>query len=232
MSDLARILGSLPPEQREALKQRLVQQGFDRINAMRSWTPPPQAAEMVTGMLPGAGDAMAAMDSQAAGQRMVNAFRGGDYSGAIGSGLEALGHGLGALPMVPAFMGTMKAATARAGMQADPNYLYHVTNRERIQDIAAEGKLRTHKPYEFTDQDAWPDGSLKKRAYFSGNPDSTLPFAPEWGDAVMIRVARDKAKFGRERFTGDYFTESPIPSKHLEFLGEDGGWHPLTGGVE
>jgi hypothetical protein len=110
MADLANLIGSLPPDQREALKQRLVQQGYDRIAGMRQgWTPPQWAPEMATAMLPGAGDAMAMRDSQQAGQRMVDAFRAGDYGGAAGAGLEALGHGLGALPMFPAFGAMVKA---------------------------------------------------------------------------------------------------------------------------
>ena len=60
---------------------------------------------------------------------------------------------------------------------SDHGYAYHVTNEERLHDIAASGKLNTHKPGDFTDQDSWPDGSMAKRAYFGSKP--LTHFAPE-----------------------------------------------------
>ncbi|HUU25578.1 MAG TPA: hypothetical protein VMW68_08470, partial [Methyloceanibacter sp.] len=57
--------------------------------------------EFGVGMLPGAGDVMSLQDSQAAGQRMKEAFDKGDMGGAFGAFLESLAGGLGALPMIP-----------------------------------------------------------------------------------------------------------------------------------
>lgn len=118
--------------EQQALVQLLSQrspQGFGMTQAPPIGVPPPgptrppfmlgkqpmnlgalaPVAEIGLGMLPGSGDVMAARDSQAAGQAMVDALRGGDYGRAASSGLEALGHGLGALPMIPAFGSMVKA---------------------------------------------------------------------------------------------------------------------------
>lgn len=92
-----------------AMIRRLVQGGRETIGRMAE-PPSPAIAAMLLGAAPGAGDAMAARDSQAAGQQMVDRFRAGDYGGAVGAGLESLGHGLGALPMIPAFGGMMRKA--------------------------------------------------------------------------------------------------------------------------
>lgn len=102
MADLAQLIGSLPPDQREALKRQLV--GKFQTAEPPSWKPPQWVPEMAVGMLPGAGDAMSAMDSVSAGQRMADAWRAGDYGGAAGAGLEALGHGLGVLPFFPSMV--------------------------------------------------------------------------------------------------------------------------------
>src|SRR5688572_13394599 len=67
--------------------------------------------QALVGMAPGAGDVMAAQDSQRAGQTMAQALAGGDYGRAASSGLESLAHALGALPMVPALGGMIKRAS-------------------------------------------------------------------------------------------------------------------------
>ncbi len=122
-----------------------------------------------------------------------------------------------------------------AAMKIGPNipvsqeagYVYHATNLERLADIAESGKLNTHKPWEFTDQSVWPDGSVKKRAYFGGSPDNLWQFAPEHGQPVILRTAKS-ADIIPERGTGDLFTEKPVSASALEYYGEDGSWHPVS----
>lgn len=130
----------------------------------------------------------------------------------------------GILPLVPA------PAALKQGLKSDPGYYYHATNAERLGDIAESGKLKVHKPGDFTDQDMWPDGSVKKRAYFGDSAGSLWQFAPEEGQPAILRVKRDVGKFGVESYTRDIYTESPIPAKLIEYLGDDGNWHPLIKG--
>lgn len=104
------------------------------------------------------------------------------------------------------------------------NWLYHVTNTERAAEIARSG-LRTHKPWDFTDQDAWPDGSTQKRSYFSERP--LLDFAPEEGEPVVLRVPTGVAEFKRERYTGDWYTTKVIPPTVIE-IERAGRWLPLV----
>lgn len=103
-------------------------------------------------------------------------------------------------------------------------YHYHATNHENLHSIAQTGKLLTHRPDHGTDQSAWPDGSRKKRAYFHHNPESTKHFAPEHGKPVLIRT---KHPVKRES-TGDSYVEKPIHVKHLEYLGHNNTWHPVS----
>lgn len=109
-------------------------------------------------------------------------------------------------------------------VKSDEGYSYHATNIERLFDIAKEGRLRTHKPWEFTDQDVWPDGSTSKRSYFSNNAGIVWQFAPEEGTPVVIRT---KASSLKRESTGDMYSDKPISAKYLEYLGEDGLWHPV-----
>lgn len=108
--------------------------------------------DALLGAAPGAGDVMAAQDSQRAGQVMAQALAGGDYGRAASSGLESLVHALGALPMVPALAGVMKRAgdlpmdqasrMARAreqGFDVDRR-LYHATDADIHEfDLGAAG---------------------------------------------------------------------------------------------
>lgn len=111
-------------------------------------------------------------------------------------------------------------------MPRDEGYVYHATNEERLQDIANTGALVTHLPDEFTEQDAWPDGSTQPRSYFSADPDTTASFAPEDGRPVLVRVRRE-AGMRNERGTGDVYSREDIPSDGIEYLAEGGTWAPL-----
>jgi hypothetical protein len=111
-------------------------------------------------------------------------------------------------------------------LPSDPDYLYHATSAERTPDIAADG-LQVHRPWEFTDQSCWPDGSTGYRAYFSAYADQVWCFAPEHGAAVILRVPRTAGTFKRESSTGDWYTTQPIPAAVIEIL-TDQGWVPLA----
>jgi len=104
-------------------------------------------------------------------------------------------------------------------------YVYHATNQERLRDIEDDGRLKTHKPHEFTDQSVWPDGKTEKRAYFAHSPDIAKSFAPEEGKMAMIRVPRTE-KIKREG-TGDYYSREPIHTKEMEYLHDNGDWVPF-----
>jgi len=110
-------------------------------------------------------------------------------------------------------------------IESEQGYAYHATNQERLYEIAETGKLKTHKPYEFTDQDVWPDGATNKRAYLSEKADIVWRFAPEEGRPVVLRTKRTGLK---KESTGDIFTDKPILSDKLEYLGEDNNWHPVS----
>jgi hypothetical protein len=107
-----------------------------------------------------------------------------------------------------------------------PGYLYHATNEERAHDIAEQG-LKTHKPWEHTDQGEWPDGSREKRSYFTSKADHASSFAPEEGKSVLLRVPDSAADFHKES-TGDIYSKKPIKSDKLEILGDDKQWHPIS----
>lgn len=109
---------------------------------------------------------------------------------------------------------------------ADPAYVYHATNHERLQDIADSGKLKTHKPHEYTDQSTWPDGRTEKRAYFSHDPKISRNFAPEEGRAALLRTKRTPV-IRKESGTSDFYSREPIHAKDIDYLHESGDWHPL-----
>jgi hypothetical protein len=118
--------------------------------------------------------------------------------------------------------GTVRAEAVKA---SEPGYLYHATNVERANEIAAS-RMKLHEPWEFTDQGAWPDGSVKPRAYFSPRAQSTAAFAPEEGPSVVLRTPEGK-NFRRESGTGDVVTERPISSRNLE-IATPTGWEALS----
>jgi hypothetical protein len=124
-------------------------------------------------------------------------------------------------------MGTVAPGRLSGAAESTPGYVYHATNADRLQDIADSGKLLTHKPGDFTDQDAWPDGSTQKRNYFTPSAANTWQFAPEEGAGALLRMKQDAHPIHRERGTGDLYSTKPVPSSQLEYQGADGGWHPV-----
>jgi hypothetical protein len=115
----------------------------------------------------------------------------------------------------------------RESIAADPNYLYHATNRYNLNDIVSSGKLATYEPSYGTDQDTWPDGSAQKRSYWTHDPEIARSFYPAEGQPTLLRAPRDAANFRRES-TGDHYLTKPLPSKALEIYTGQGAWRPLT----
>lgn len=107
--------------------------------------------------------------------------------------------------------------------EREAGYVYHATNEERAEGIAALG-LVPHGPSYGTDQETWPDGSRAKRSYFIDVPAHATAFAPEEGRAVLLRVPDDAMK--RES-TGDRYTNDKIPAHKVEILGKDRKWRKL-----
>jgi hypothetical protein len=118
---------------------------------------------------------------------------------------------------------TLAAMRLSEGLKGEAGYAYHVTNEERLGEIAEAGELSTHEPSAYTDQDVWPDGSEEKRAYFAAHP--LTQFAPEEGAPVVIRMPRGALK--TERGTGDLYSTKPISTDRLEYLHQSGQWRPL-----
>jgi hypothetical protein len=110
-------------------------------------------------------------------------------------------------------------------LRPEPGYVYHATSHEAAGDIT-EGGLLTFGPSHGTDQDAWPDGSDKDRAYFATSPATAYSFAPESGNPVLLRVPRLDS-MEDESGTGDVVSHSPVDASKLEALGADGSWVPL-----
>ena len=119
----------------------------------------------------------------------------------------------------------IKPKKLASGEKGEAGYAYHVTNTDRLRDIAEGGELKTHKPGEFTDQDTWPDGSTEKRAYLANAPLDY--FAPEDGVATAVRMKRT-VEVKTERGTGDLYVTKPIKASDLEYQHEDGTWRNLT----
>jgi 8-oxo-dGTP pyrophosphatase MutT (NUDIX family) len=110
-------------------------------------------------------------------------------------------------------------------LESEPGYLYHATNIENASDIARQG-MKTHKPWEGTEQDIWPDGATEKRSYFSPKAHAIWQFAPEYGQAVALRVHSSAGKFKTESGTGDVYSRHPVPPKHIQILTQE-GWRPI-----
>lgn len=124
--------------------------------------------------------------------------------------------------------GAPSAALLRGPVKSEPGYVYHATNTDNLANIAAEGRLRTHEPHEFTDQDVWPDGKVEPRNYFTPTAENTWQFAPEEGPSVLLRMRSDAHPTRAERSTGDLYSTKPVDAKHLEYMTDDGGWHPAS----
>jgi hypothetical protein len=112
-------------------------------------------------------------------------------------------------------------------LSSEEGYAYHATNEERAREIAESGGMQTHKPWEHTEQNAWPDGSTEKRIYFTPKASSAWQFAPEDGKSVLLRVKQDAAKLKAEG-TGDLYSQKPIHHKNVEILGDDKQWHRIS----
>lgn len=110
---------------------------------------------------------------------------------------------------------------------SEPGYVYHATNESRALDISQQGLL-THKPWEHTEQDMWPDGGVDKRSYHSPKAHVVWAFAPQEGKPVILRTHQSKHAFKAEEGTGDVYTKKPIHPQHLEIGMADGSWKPLT----
>lgn len=111
--------------------------------------------------------------------------------------------------------------------ESDVKYMYHGTNTDNLEDIITSKKLKTFKPWHGTDQDSWPDGSTKKRSYWTSNQETTASFFPE-GTPVVLRTKAENFPFKQERYTGDYYLEKDIPISKLEVLSDDNTWKPLS----
>lgn len=120
---------------------------------------------------------------------------------------------------------TLKYQPLKGAMPSEAGYVYHATNAERAADIIESGKLKTHKPYEFTDQSVWPDNSTEKRNYFTPTAQNTWQFAPEEGAPVLLRVSKTSHPFKTES-TGDIYSTKPVDASNIEALTET-GWQPL-----
>lgn len=110
-------------------------------------------------------------------------------------------------------------------ISSDKDYLYHATTADRAADIAGSG-LGVHKPWEHTDQEAWPDGAVEKRNYFIGQAPSAQAFIPEGDHGVIMRVRRDAHPFKRES-TGDFYSNKPVHPSKVEMMSNQGNWHPV-----
>lgn len=119
---------------------------------------------------------------------------------------------------------TAAAVPPSRSTPSEAGYVYHATNEDRAFSIASEGLL-PHEPWDFTDQDAWPDGETAPRVYFSPNAGHVWAFAPEDGRPVLLRAPASVVTGGDG--TGDVFSTSPVPADVLE-IHTDTGWAPLT----
>jgi hypothetical protein len=116
-------------------------------------------------------------------------------------------------------------AKVTGSITSEEGYAYHATSKDRLYDIADSGELKVNEPWDYTEQDMWPDGSTEMRSYFSSKADTTMAFTPDPSNPVIIRTKNTGIK--TEKGTGDLYHTKPIPSSELEFLGDDGGWHSV-----
>jgi hypothetical protein len=111
-----------------------------------------------------------------------------------------------------------------------PGYIYHATSAENLKNIRRIGKLNTHTPNEFTDQNSWPDGSTEKRNYFTSTAKNTWQFAPEEGTPALLRMRADAHPIKTESTTGDLYSKTAVGAKNMEYLSSDNSWKPIIGG--
>src|SRR5262249_16615913 len=131
------------------------------------------------------------------------------------------------LPAAPLHEAAVRRALRPdARMESEPGYVYHATNEDNAYGIGESGTLDTHEPWHGTDQNAWPDGSVEPRSYWTENAGTAWHFAPEEGRSVLLRTRHENVP-GRES-TGDSFSTDPVPADRLE-IWTDRGWEPFTG---
>lgn len=113
--------------------------------------------------------------------------------------------------------------------ESDPNYFYHATSIENLQDIITSGQLDIFSPDYGTDQSRWPDDGEEPRSYWRPDAASTASFAPEYGKPVVVRAKKTDA-FKREG-AGDFYRQDVLPAEELEVLTKD-GWEPLASQIQ
>jgi hypothetical protein len=108
----------------------------------------------------------------------------------------------------------------------EDGFVYHATSVDAVFDIQDVG-LVTHKPWEGTDQSAWPDGSTEKRSYFSHDPKIADAFTPiDRGPGAVLKIKND-GTFKKESGTGDLFSTKKVQPSSIEVLTKE-GWKPLA----
>ncbi|CAK0758704.1 hypothetical protein CCP3SC15_2410001 [Gammaproteobacteria bacterium] len=125
------------------------------------------------------------------------------------------------------------AAEPRISGDESAGYAYTTTRVESAADIADSGKLNVWRPQDsevWSDQSSWPDGSTKRRSYWSSSEARTIPFSRPGEKNTVLRVKKDSVPGGikAESGTGDFYAEKPIPAAALEYLSKDGTWKPLV----
>lgn len=110
--------------------------------------------------------------------------------------------------------------------ESNIEYMYHATNMDNVHDILDSRKIKTHKPSHGTDQTSWPDGSTKKRSYWTHDEKTLNYFYPEHGTPKKLRVPKNAHTFKRES-TGDHYLEKDIPIDNVE-IHHKGEWKPLS----
>ncbi len=100
----------------------------------------------------------------------------------------------------------------------EPGYLYHRTEVSNLKNITSQG-LHPRQP----------TGTNPAGVYFGNEPLQAggLSQKSQKG-AVYLRVAKDKVPGLTERSFGESVTPQRIPPGDLEYLGADGGWHPVA----
>src|SRR6516162_1684823 len=161
--------------------------------------PPPLPGLPETGKVPSTADPR---PTQALGEEtsFLSQFAGPPGAAAAkGLGAAALGAAAGKKLLKGAAEEIMPTISKVTGpIKSDAGYVYHATNAERAMDIASSGKLKMHKPSAFTDQQAWPDGSIERRNYFTPTSENTWQFAPEEGQPALMHIKRDAHPFKKE----------------------------------
>ncbi|MEO7102357.1 MAG: hypothetical protein ABI119_03365 [Gemmatimonadaceae bacterium] len=107
-------------------------------------------------------------------------------------------------------------------------YIYHSTNVENLRDIAESGVLKAGLPGRSPsyDQNVWPDGSKQRRIYFMGDTSIVGSFMPVTGRPVVLRT-KMTSDIRAEAYSNDFYSTKPIPASKLEYLANDGQWHPV-----